>query len=47
MYNIGKVSFFMTLSVLIYIIMGRDIVGDDHTSIGVEGTAPCVEKVIT
>jgi hypothetical protein len=37
----------MTLLVSIYIIMGREIVGDDHTGIGVEGTAPCVEEVIT
>jgi hypothetical protein len=46
-YNTGNVSFLMTLLVSIYIITGREIVGDDHTSIGVEGTAPCVEEVIT
>ncbi len=46
-YNTGKVSFLMTLSVSIYVITGREIVGDDHTGIGVEGTAPCVEEVIT
>ncbi len=48
MYNTSKVCFLMTLLVSIYnIIMGREIVGDDHTGIGVEGTAPCVEEVIT
>jgi hypothetical protein len=36
----------MTLLVLIYIITGREVVGDDHTGIGVEGTALCVEEVI-
>jgi hypothetical protein len=43
----SKVSFLMTLLVSIYIITGREIVGDDHTGIGVEGTAPCVEEIIT
>jgi hypothetical protein len=33
MYNTGKVSFLMTLLVSIYIITGREIVGDDHTGI--------------
>jgi hypothetical protein len=46
-YNTSKLSFLMTLSVLIYIITDREIVGEDHTGIGVEGTAPCVEEVIT
>jgi hypothetical protein len=45
-HNTGKVSFSMTLSVSIYIITGREIVGDDHTGIDFERLDDSTSTVI-